>query len=327
MKPPTWNPGLRIRVDGLRERDTTKRQKVHLAARLSPYDRDESIAQLVTRLPYNRDAIHADTQALRDKRIITTALSGKYARGIKIVDVDPRYDNRAGKFAHLPGPLVERVIDGKPRGATNALLLGLLFAKEQVHRGAIHVTENAARNDLDLSEKEYRIAIARLKRTGVIKKVGSADQTPIYVMPDLDVKPRPDDLMPSLTDRTTTFRSQPRRGLGNRPLGDYETALSGTTPREKIEDRPSTSSLRSEVLADELRSPVAEAPQSGLSRPVLAVVQSNATSVEALGERDVEGGPEPGSPSASSGLPLTEPADPPDEESVRRFADALGIRP
>lgn len=215
-----WNPGLRLRDEGLLQRDTTHRQKVVLAARLSPLQRDESLRQLVDRLPFNRDDIRADTKILAENGIIETALSGKYLWGIRIVSVDPRYDNRAGHYVFLPGPLVDKIVGDSPRGASSALLLAMLYQREQLRRGAIHVYMDAARADLGLSEKEYRNAKNRLVRHHVIEKVSRHDKVDIYVMAGTETPPEPAKLTPELSQRTTTFwSSPPSRCNLVRPLG------------------------------------------------------------------------------------------------------------
>jgi len=95
------NAGLRLSDTGLYTLDViTDVEKIVLAASQSPTNRDETLDQLLDRLPYSRVQLMRARAALQEKGIVTYSPIVRLKKGLtppdrgrRILTVDPRFDN------------------------------------------------------------------------------------------------------------------------------------------------------------------------------------------------------------------------------------------
>lgn len=181
--------------------------KLVLGATLAVPSRNPSLNRLATILPLNRAAIILAQRQLEDLELALYdrpseawerhPTNPRFVRSNQVIHVHPSADptQAPGAYVKLPGHVAMRL----PRGRKNAArfpLLALLYAREQLRRGAIQIEDDAAASllgfrapDRSPDARGVRRLREELLRAGVIRRAQRTNPTSIYVMPGATHRP------------------------------------------------------------------------------------------------------------------------------------------
>jgi hypothetical protein len=190
--------GVRLTEYALFTDDLSTDEKIMAGLILDPRARNDSIARLVRKGPFNREKTTKLRKTLHDRNLIRWKTGGRYRNSKRVNYVDPRLEPADGAVYSVivPGQLLDRILAACPRSGAAATLITAAYIREQVRLGLIRRSDNELAMALGLSDDTVCKNRARLMAADILVKVGEHEGESIYEIPDALVKPEPDRFLP-----------------------------------------------------------------------------------------------------------------------------------